>query len=255
MDDLFKPVTIVKPRPRDRSSTDMLYVRSFLVLRTFIGALGVLLPVLVVFLDQLLFDGVPYGTAWPRGSVSVYYYSGMREVFVGTLSATGAFFVAYKVWERNLENLLSWAAGLSACLIALFPTWPPSTHVPATPLQKLLEVSFVSQVHYVASAAFLVSLMLISFFFGLREGKRASRVGMKRSPRFWRWFHWVCAGLMAAALLWIIAANLTHVWSRSTLVGEWICAWAFGASWFWKGLELDTIRGRPAKEVAPGPTL
>ena len=66
-----------------------------------------------------------------RGSLSVYYYSGMREVFVGTLAATGVFFVAYKVWERNLENLLSLVAGLSACLIALFPTWPPSCSRPA----------------------------------------------------------------------------------------------------------------------------
>jgi hypothetical protein len=255
MDDLFKPVTTVTHRPQVRSSTDMLYVRSYLVLRTLIGALGVLLPVLVVFLDQLLFDGIPYGTSWPRGSVSVYYYSGMREVFVGTLSATGVFFVAYKVWERNLENLLSWAAGVSACLIALFPTWPPTKLVPPTPLQKLLEVSFVSQFHYVVSASFLVSLMLISVFFGVREGRRTPRVGMKRSPRFWKWFHWACAALMALALLWIIAASLAHVWSRSTLVGEWVCAWAFGASWFWKGLELDTIRGRPAREVAPGATL
>jgi hypothetical protein len=184
--------------------------------------------------------------------VSVYYYSGMREVFVGTLAATGVFFIAYKVWERNLENLLSWAAGVSACLIALFPTWPPPDDVHRTPLQKLAGVTAVSWLHYVASGTFLVALMGISVYFGLREGDRTPRVGMKRSPRFWKWFHWICTGLMAAALLWIIAASAAHLWSRSTLLGEWICAWAFGASWFWKGFERDTLAGKPAPEVRAG---
>jgi hypothetical protein len=252
MDDLFRPVTKVESRPQDRSSADLLYIRSYLVLRTLIGLLGVLLPVVLVSLDQLLFDGIPYGTDWPRGSVSVYYYSGMRDVFVGTLAATGVFFVAYKVWERNLENVLSWAAGASACVISLFSTWPPSKLAPRTRLQDLVGVTAVSWTHYVVSVSFLVALVLISFFFGVREGKRIPRVGMKRSPQFWQWFHWVCAGAMVAALVWIGATNVAGWPSRSLLIGEWVCAWAFGLSWFYKGLELDTILGRPAKEVTPG---
>jgi hypothetical protein len=54
VDELFKPVETTGPRPRDPKSTDMLYVRSFLAMRTFIGGLGMLLPGLVVFLDRLL---------------------------------------------------------------------------------------------------------------------------------------------------------------------------------------------------------
>jgi hypothetical protein len=38
-------------------------------------------------------------------------------------------------------------------------------------------------VHFIASATFLVSLGLITFFFGVREGQRPPQQG-KRSPVF-----------------------------------------------------------------------
>jgi hypothetical protein len=253
-DELFKPIASTGPRP-DPGTTDLLYTRSFLALRTFIGVLGVALPVLVVFGDRLLFHGRPYGQHWPRGSVSVYYYSGLREVFVGTIAATGVFFIAYRVWERNRENLLSWAAGLAACAIALFPTKPPGPvgDDPAlvlSPLQNKFGVTPITTIHYVASAAFLVALAWISWQFGRREGDRKERLGMKRSPEFWRLFHRGCAAAMGLALLWVVVGSFAHV-ARATLIGEWVCAIAFGASWFWKGFELDALRGHPAQEVAP----
>jgi hypothetical protein len=254
-DDLFKPIPNTDRRPGS-GTTDLLYVRSFLALRTFIGVLGVALPLLVVFGDLLLFHGHPYGRPWPRGSVSVYYYSGMREVFVGTLAATGVFFIAYKVWERNRENLLSWVAGVAACAIALCPTKPPSQsplhHDPPvvlSPLQNKFGVTGITTIHYVASAAFLVALAWISWEFGNREKSRKERVGMRRSPGFWYWFHRSCAIVMGAALVWVVVASFVHVTSRSTLIGEWVCAVFFGASWFCKGFELDTLLGHAAPEV------
>jgi hypothetical protein len=249
-DALFKPISSTGRRP-DPGTTDLLYVRSFLALRTLIGALGVALPLMVVFGDRLLFHGQPYGRHWPRGSVSVYYYSGLREVFVGTIAAIGVLFIAYKVWERNLENLLSWTAGLAACAIALFPTTPPpqvngDPPLVLSPLQNKFGVTPIADIHYAASVAFLVALAWIIWEFGRREGDRDKRVGMKRTPRFWRWFHRGCAMAMGLALLWVVVGSAAHVTSRATLIGEWVCAVAFGVSWFWKGFEMDTLRGHPA---------
>ena len=115
-----------------------------------------------------------------------------------------------------------------------------------SPLQNKFGVTPIATVHYVASAAFLVALAWISWQFGRREGDRRKRVGMKRSPSFWRWFHRGCAVAMGLALLWVVAGGFAHV-ARATLIGEWVCAIAFGASWFWKGFELDTLRGHPAQ--------
>jgi hypothetical protein len=153
-------------------------------MRVGVGILGIALPLLLVFVDKIAFHGNPF----PRGSLSVYYYSGMREEFVGILSATGIFLITYKVAELNLDNSASLLAGVSAILIPLFPAGrPPYAHVPLTPLQQLIGETATKWVHFAASGVFLVSLALITFFFGVREGKRRPRAGT-RSPAFWRWF-------------------------------------------------------------------
>ena len=56
-----------------------------------------------------------------RSSLSAYYYSGARDLMVGTICAIGTFLLAYKVAERNLDNTLSVLAGLTVILVALFP--------------------------------------------------------------------------------------------------------------------------------------
>src|SRR4051794_4907403 len=69
-----------------------LYLRAYLMLRLAIGALGVLLPVVLLAGDGLFLKG----SVWPRESLSAYYHSGMRDEFVGTLVATGVFLITYK---------------------------------------------------------------------------------------------------------------------------------------------------------------
>src|SRR5262249_22952296 len=170
----LRPVTETDPRPDpDTDPTGAAYVRSFLWLRVLIGVAGVLLPVVLVLVDWLWFNGSPV----PRDSESAYYYSGMRDVFVGVLFATSAFLLVYKIGEVNLENLASVVAGTSAGAIALFPTLPPTDDVrpplpPPTPLQQELGITAVKTVHYVASGAFILMLIVLSIMFGIREGRR-----------------------------------------------------------------------------------
>jgi hypothetical protein len=90
-------------------------------MRLGIGVLGVILPLWLVFGDWGAFHGDPH----PRGSLSVYYYSGMRDVFVVIMSATGVFLITHQVADRSLDNTATFFAGLCACLIPLFPTGHP----------------------------------------------------------------------------------------------------------------------------------
>ncbi|HET8893959.1 MAG TPA: hypothetical protein VFM96_07685 [Gaiellaceae bacterium] len=239
---LLTPVRRVEPRPPP-GTAEARYVRSYLWMRVGIGVLGIALPLVLVFVDKVAFHGNPF----PRGSLSVYYYSGMRDQFVGILSATGIFLLTYKVAERNLDNTASLFAGACAVIIPLFPTGqPPYAHVPLTPLQKLIGESATTWVHFIASGGFLAALALVTFFFGVQEGTRARRPHT-RSPAFWRWFHWTCTGVMVLAILWIVI-TLSVGWPpRSLLIGEWVAAWAFGASWLYKGAELDVLFAKPAR--------
>lgn len=236
MHEFLKPV-VAEPRPTQPDAAR--YLRSFLIMRVLVGALGVALPFALVLIDGVWFDGNPF----PRTSLSAYYYSGARELFVGALSAIGVFLIAYKVAEVNLDNALSLLAGVSALGVALFPTGRPADTVRLTPLQDRLGESLVGGLHYGSAAVFIVSLAVISYFFGKREGARKPIADSRRSPRFWRNFHWSCAGVIAAALVWILVTELSDVGpDESLLYGEAVSVWAFGVSWLWKGLELDMLR-------------
>jgi hypothetical protein len=245
--DLLTPELVVD-RPLAGQDTSR-YVRSYLIMRILVGALGVALPFMLVLGHGLAFDGEPF----PRDSLSAYYYSGMRELFVGTLSAIGVFLITYKVADRTLDNTLSAVAGVAAGAVALFPTEAPTHTVPLSPLQERLGEGVVGTIHYGAAVVFIVSLAVISYFYGVREGARDPRQG-KRSPVLWRRYHWSCAGGIAAALLWILVTELAGGPSKSLLIGEAVSVWAFGASWFMKGFELDALRDteRLPRAVAQG---
>src|SRR3954452_21225836 len=116
----FTPVLTTPARPTDPDSWEGRYVRAFLWLRSLVGVLGIALPLIVILIDRFAYSERPF----PRGSISVYYYSGVRDLFVAIMASTGVFFIAYKLTEKTLENTLSIVAGVSAILIPLFPTKP-----------------------------------------------------------------------------------------------------------------------------------
>ena len=218
------------------------YLRALSRLRRAIGLLGLLLPVVLVTVDRALFDEHPV----LRGSLSAYYYSGVRELFVGTLAATGVFLISYRVGEKNLNNLLTIFAGVAAIVIAVFPTSRPSPEVEPTPLQVLLHEQWVTRIHYGATSVFIVALALMSLIFGLQA--RNDREGKRRAFLFR--FHVACTILIAAAGAWIVIAKFAidpppH---RYLLIGETLSVLAFGASWLLKGIETDESLARPTPD-------
>lgn len=247
MSAFLSPVREVEPRPDPATKpVTARYIRSYLWMRIGVGILGVLLPLVLVFVDQLAFHEDPF----IRGSLSVYYFSGMRDEFVAIMCATGIFLLTYKVAERNLDNAASLLAGFCAIFIALFPTGRPAYSATGlTRLQEWLGETTVKTVHIGASAGFLVALAAVSYFFGLREGQRPPREGTHFSPTFWRRFHWICTFAMVLALVWIVVTMIAGWPYRSLLIGEWVAAWAFGLSWLTKGAEWDMLRGDPLPEI------
>jgi hypothetical protein len=220
------------------------------VQRLMIGWLAWGLAPVLVFVDRYVFNEHPF----PRDSLSAYYWSGWREWFVLSLVVVGFFLIAYKVTEKNLDNTLSIAGGVAALFIPFFPTARTQEEraagVPTTPIQNLFGhrgEHWVQLIHYAASFAFVVSLGVISLLFGLREKKRKGRQ-TTFPPRFWRWFHITCALGIAAGGAWMAFSHFADVgpyWSF--LLGETICASAFGVSWFAKGFEMRYVLGKPER--------
>lgn len=224
----FAPKVAVEPRPGNEPR----YVRSYVFTRFAIGVLGVLLPPVLVFLEPALFDGLPA----PRGSLSAYYYSGLREVFVGGLWAIGVFLVVYKFLDFTWESFLSSLAGAAAVLVAVFPTERPGDGWASTPFQVTLGEDFVTAIHYGAAVAFIALLVPIVLFFSRDEGRR--------KHRNWQRFHAVAAAFILFGAALAVFAGITGGPDKGVLLGEWIAVWAFGASWLVKGAEWETLFGR-----------
>src|SRR6266545_6299867 len=92
-------------------------VISYLRLRQALGAVAIAMP-FVLALGAWLIERIPWAD-----SVSAYYYTSMRDVFVGTMFAIGVFLVCYRGYDW-IDNWLTNAAGVAAAAVGLFPMEP-----------------------------------------------------------------------------------------------------------------------------------
>jgi hypothetical protein len=77
---------------------------------------------LAVFLGASLVVEIFFGTTVWLGSISAYYYTSVRSVFVGTLVAMGVCLVALKGRDEGGEDVMLNLAGVCAPVVALVPT-------------------------------------------------------------------------------------------------------------------------------------
>ena len=99
-------------KPRQESADRLVYV-----LRQTVGWIGTLLPIV------LLVGNAISSTASRPDSMSGYYYTGMRNIFVGTLCALGVFLAAYEGYD-DVDRWITNIAGFGAIGVALCPTKP-----------------------------------------------------------------------------------------------------------------------------------
>lgn len=238
--DYFRPEPVTE-RPAEGERHDSV-IRSYLLMRAVIGILGVLLPLVLLFGDSWLLQG----NATARGSLSAYYHSGMRDYFVGTLLVVGFCLLIYKVFERSLDNTLTFFAGIAAIGVAFFPTKLPPGGGPLTSLQDRLGEGRVETIHYSCAFVLFISLAIVSWFFGRREGARGDRPKMMRGPhpeaKVRRAIHQTCAVVVTAAVAFIFVTRVVDIFgAKDLLIGESVAIMAFGISWAYKGLELDML--------------
>jgi hypothetical protein len=97
--------------------------RTYLYLRVGLVALALFLASSLVI--ELVFGDGPW-----LDSISAYYYTPVRSVFVGTLTAMGVCLIAIKGRDRPREDLMLNLAGMCAPVVALVPTPPADSAVP-----------------------------------------------------------------------------------------------------------------------------
>jgi hypothetical protein len=119
-----------------------------------IGRLGASLPFVLIIGNWIS------ARTSPPGSISGYYYSDMRNVFVGGLCVLGAFLLAYRGGER-LDDLITDAAGAGVILAALCPTKPQvGKHRHLT-----IQPNLIGDLHVLFAAIALIALGVMALRF------------------------------------------------------------------------------------------
>ncbi|HKN98687.1 MAG TPA: DUF998 domain-containing protein [Pseudonocardiaceae bacterium] len=196
---------------------------SYLFLRRAIGLIGVALPV-VLIVGKVLLDG-----GGPLDSISDYYYSGMRNVFVGSMVATGVFLLSYRGYGL-VDDVTSDAAGVGAIGVGLFPT-TPFFGVP-TRTDRL-----VGWAHLASAALFFAGLIVFCLFLftrsiGPRTRRKVNRNAVYVASGLTMIVVLVLAGLVQAVFHAGVGPPHWVLWLESTAVE------AFGVAWLVKGTTI-----------------
>jgi hypothetical protein len=200
---------------------------SYLALRNAVGWIGILLPFTLMLGVYCI-----YGGRFTLATISQYYYTGMRDVFVGAICAIALFLFFYRGYDR-WDDLLANIAGFCALCVAWFPTTESGP----------LDLS--GTIHFVAASIFFVILSAFSIFIFTRKGESPTRQKLTRNV-----IYIVCGSVMIACLVSImIYFYFTENNGNSSFVcwAETLALVAFGVSWLTKGGTIQPDKKRMKK--------
>ena len=154
-------------------------------------------------------------------TISLYYHSGMRDVFVGAICSIALFLFFYKGYDR-WDNWAANVAGFFALGIALFPTAMQGPQ------------DWVGKMHFICAAVFFMILSGIAMFLFRRTKPDPTKQKVARNK-----IYLICGLVMilslAAILIYFSFFNFEKSPSCFVFWAETIALFAFGVSWLTKG--------------------
>jgi hypothetical protein len=201
-------------------------VVSTLIFRRLVGILGIALPFALVLWTGLSF----------QLSISAYYYTPGRNLFVGVMCVVGAFLCCYKGYDIR-DKALCLVAGIAAILVGLVPMAQDVDPFPA---------QVRGWFHLFFAAVFLGCLAALSLFqFTQTDARTAKAMTPQkiRRNRVYRLCGWVMVGCLGAIVLYKFPLTkplldfLTPL--NPVFDGESLAVIAFGISWLTKGEGLE----------------
>ena len=230
-------------------------VENFYRVRRMLGYLGLSLPV------TLFLGGLSLGFAEP--SISDYFHTLMRDIFVGTIFAIGVFLLCYTgfhpdVTERLSDDVATTAAGIAAIGVALVPN-RGTLHAADTEALafQVMGVPLSDTLHHVCASTFMLAMAYICYF-------KFARTAKPKRRKIYR----TCAGVILVGFaLTLISATFRRMGTEVQTAfvvdhqlvfwSEAIAVWAFSIAWLVKGNRdqqiIQRALGNPDQDQsAPG---
>ena len=195
---------------------------SWLELRRLIGFIGIVHPVL------LYLGGVIIFSTGLQSSMSAYYYTGMRGVFVGLGFVIGFFLLSYKGYDKQ-DRIVSAVAGGASIVVALFPAAPDFA---PTDQQKLIGI-----VHVISAFIFLLALSYFCLMLFPKSGDATPTPAKLKRNRIYRVTGIIIILCLAFVGFYFIPTPFQALIKpyHPVYFAELISFWAFGAAWVVKG--------------------
>ncbi|AGT07247.1 hypothetical protein [Paracoccus aminophilus] len=233
-------------------------VLSFLAVRRALGLLGYVLPAVLILYG--LFD-----RQWALASISAYFYSPLRELFVGILCAQAVFLWNYEGYKPDAgeilsDKMVSRAASLGALIVAFAPMAPSAKTAPPggeavapvfepTLLQTFFDPVWVGRLHFLGALLFfgaLATYCLVNF----RRGGLDDPLKCAAN-RIYGLCGWVIlACILAIAALSLFGFSESAARFRAVFWLEVVACVAFATSWAVKGQALQPLVRQVAAQSA-----
>ena len=139
---------------------------SYLQLRRYIGYLGIGMPLIVVAGNYFIAGAVEL-----LDTLSAYYHSGARNLFVAVLAAIAVFAFAYRGYDAK-DNIAGDIAAITALGVAFFPTSGGNPDPEANPI--------IDTIHVVSAISFFITLAYFSLFLFPKSAPGSTMTKQKR---------------------------------------------------------------------------
>ncbi len=189
---------------------------SYLALRKAVGIVALLLPFAVTIPWGLLHHTI-------LTSISIYYYTGMRNLFVGSLCAIAIIMLCTRGydWKDEVADIFS---GICAVGVAFLPTAPEGS---ASDHQK-----WIGDIHYAfAALLFLTLAYFCLFLFTMSaQGRVVTRQKIHRNR-----VYLICGIAILLSLTLLAILTLGFHKAHAGIVFETTSLLSFGTAWLVKG--------------------
>lgn len=230
-------------KPLDTLDLQNLMTRSFFAMRWTMFGIGVALPPALWIWLLVVDTGRPL-----PDSLSGYYHTDARNLFVGALVASGLLLFLYKAFDKT-ENLLLNVAGLAAIGVAFFPCKPDPGATDGSPAGYWE--------HGVFALITFGGMGLVAVFLA------SSTVRLLADERLRARFAWIYRILGLAMIVAPLAAIVVTRMTKETHATFWVEAaglYAFAAYWLVKTIEYrrtnaerEAVRGTLDLNAGPAP--
>ena len=189
MNQIYEWLRSVGSGGRPRSNEDVFFA-NYMFLRKTVGWVGTLLPVILLVANPiaLSIENSPCGVI--PGSVSGYYYSPVRNIFVGAMCAQGLFLIAYVGYDLG-DRVITDLAGVFALGVALFPTKPTVASPPSVTCQTVAQLStreqVVGNIHVVFAGLMFVFMAWMAIRFTNTDSPQPSKQKLLRTRVYQIW--------------------------------------------------------------------